>query len=86
MNVKTRNMPKKQSNMTTDKQKADVHFCEKWLNVTYDGDINNFQQVSDFLSEYLGEAKLTYEEIAREYESYLWDLMDQAMARYQDIE
>lgn len=29
MNVKTRNIPKKQSNMTTDKQKAAVHFCEK---------------------------------------------------------
>ena len=51
--------------MTTDKQKAAVHFCEKWLNVTFNGDINNFQ-----------EAKLTYEEIACEYESYLWDLMD----------
>lgn len=76
MNVKTRNIPKKkQSNMTTDKQKAAVHFCEKWLNVTYNGDINNFQQVSNFLSEYLEEAKLTYEEIACEYESYLWDLM-----------
>ena len=55
---------------------AAVHFCEQWLNVTYNGDINNFQQVSNFLSEYLEEAKLTYEEIACEYESYLWDLMD----------
>lgn len=52
------------------------NFCEKWLNVTFNGDINNFQQVSNFLSEYLEEAKLTYEEIACEYESYLWDLMD----------
>lgn len=49
---------------------------EKWSNVTFNGDINNFQQVSNFLSEYLEEAKLTYEEIACEYESYLWDLMD----------
>lgn len=57
-------------------KKAAVHFCEKWLNVTFNGDINNFQQVSNFLSEYLEEAKLTYEEIACEYESYLWDLMD----------
>ena len=62
--------------MATDKQKAAVHFCEKWLNVTFNGDINNFQQVSNFLSEYLEEAKLTYEEIACEYESYLWDLID----------
>lgn len=66
----------KTENMTTDKQKAAIHFCEKWLNVTFNGDINNFQQVSNFLSEYLEEAKLTYEEIACEYESYLWDLMD----------
>ena len=69
--------------MTTDRQKAAVHFCEQWLNITFNDDINNFQQVSNFLSEYLEEAKLTYEEakltyeeIACEYESYLWDLMD----------
>ena len=62
--------------MTTNSQKAAVHFCEQWLNITYNSDINNFQQVSNFLSEYLGEAKLTYEEITCEYESYLWDLMD----------
>ena len=69
--------------MTTGRQKAAVHFCEQWLNITFNGDINNFQQVSNFLSEYLEEAKLTYEEIACEYEeiaceyeSYLWDLMD----------
>ena len=62
--------------MTTNSQKAAVHFCEQWLNVTYNSDINNFQQVSNFLSEYLEDAKLAYEEIACEYESYLWDLMD----------
>ena len=82
MNVKTRNIPKnnqwanKHFIMTTDKQKAAVHFCEEWLNVTFNGDINNFQQISNFLSEYLEEAKLTHEEIACEYESYLWDLID----------
>lgn len=62
--------------MTTGKQKVAVHFCEQWLNVTFNGDINNFQQVSNFLSEYLEEAKLTCDEIACEYEAYLWDLMD----------
>ena len=62
--------------MTTDRQKAAVHFCEQWLNTTFNDDINNFRQVSNFLSEYLEEAKLiyeeaklTYEEIACEYES-----------------
>ena len=62
--------------MTTNRQKAAVHFCEQWLNVTFNGDINNFNQVSTFLSNYLEEAKLTYSEIACEYEAYLWDLMD----------
>lgn len=61
--------------MTTSSQKAAVYFCEKWLNITYNDDINNFQQVSNFLSEHLEDAKLTYGEIACEYESYLRDLM-----------
>ena len=60
---------------STERQRAAVHFCEQWLNVTFSGDINNFQQVSKFLSKYLKEAKLIYSEIACEYESYLWDLM-----------
>ena len=64
------------NNKSTIKQVAAVHFCEQWLNVTFDGDINNFQQVSNFLSEYLEEAKSTYDEIACEYDAYLWDLMD----------
>lgn len=59
--------------MTTNKQKAAVHFCEQWLDVTFNGDINNFNQVSTFLSNYLEEAKFLYEEIKYEYEAYLWD-------------
>lgn len=62
--------------MTTDKQKAAVHFCKKWLNVTFNGDINNSQQVRYFLSIYLDDAKQIYDEIRCGYESYLWDLMD----------
>ena len=62
--------------MTTDKQKAAVHFCEQWLNVTFNGDINNSQQVRYFLSIYLDDAKQIYDEIRCRYESYLWDLMD----------
>ena len=49
--------------MTTGKQKAAVRFCEQWLNVTFNGDINNFNQVNTFLSNYLEEAKLLYDEI-----------------------
>lgn len=61
--------------MTTNRQKAAVHFCEQWLNVTFEGNINDFQQVSYFLSIYLDEAKSLYNEVKCEYESYLWDLM-----------
>ena len=61
--------------MTTNKQKNAVHFCEQWLNVTFEGNINDFQQVSYFLSIYLDEAKSLYDEVRCEYESYLWDLM-----------
>ena len=60
--------------MTTDRQKSAVHFCEEWLHITFEGDIDNRLQVSNFLSEYLDEAKMTYEEIRCEYEAYLWDL------------
>lgn len=61
--------------MTTNKQRAAVHFCEQWLNVTFEGNINDFQQVSHFLLIYLDEAKSLYDEVRCEYESYLWDLM-----------
>ena len=61
--------------MTTNRQKAAVHFCEQWLNVTFEGNINDFQQVSYFLSIYLDEAKSLYDEVRYEYESYLWDKM-----------
>ncbi len=61
--------------MTTNRQKAAVNFCEQWLNVTFEGNINDFQQVSYFLSIYLDEAKSLYNEVKCEYESYLWDLM-----------
>ena len=61
--------------MTTNKQRAAVHFCEQWLNITFESNINDFQQVSYFLSIYLDEAKSLYDEVRCEYESYLWDLM-----------
>ena len=60
--------------MITDKQKAAVHFCEQWLNITFKGDIEDKYQVSTFLEEYLQEAKDLYNEIKCEYEAYLWSL------------
>ena len=60
--------------MTTDRQKAAVHFCEEWLNITFEGDIENKYQVSLFLQEYLQDAKNLYDEVKCEYEAYLWEL------------
>ena len=43
--------------MTTERQKAAVRFCQETLNVPFNGGINNFKEVSSFLSEYLDDAK-----------------------------
>ena len=60
--------------MTTNKQKSAVHFCEQWLNITFEGNIEDKYQVSIFLGEYLQDAKNLYNEVRCEYEAYLWDL------------
>ena len=60
--------------MTTKRQKAAVNFCEEWLKVTFEGDINNFKEVSNFLSQHLDNAKNLAQEIACEYEAYIADL------------
>lgn len=60
--------------MTTPRQKAAVSFCEELLDIPFTGDINNFRQVSDYLSEYLNDAKYLYQEIKCEYEAYIWEL------------
>lgn len=62
--------------MTTNRQKAAVHFCEQWLDITFNGDIEDRYQVSIFLGEYLQEAKDLHNELRCEYEAYLWDLED----------
>lgn len=48
--------------MTTDKQKRAVRYCEKWMHVTFVGDIDNYRDVSSFLSEYLQSANEREEE------------------------
>lgn len=60
--------------MTTNRQRAAVHFCEQWLNITFEGNIEDKYQVSIFLGEYLQDAKNLYNEVRCEYEAYLWDL------------
>ena len=59
--------------MTTNRQKAAVQFCEQWLSISFEGNIENKEQVSQFLSEYLDDAKNLYTEIRCEYEAYLWN-------------
>lgn len=58
----------------TNRQIAAIHFCEEWLNISFEGDIEDRQQVGSFLSEYLDEAKNLYSEIACEYKAYLGEL------------
>lgn len=60
--------------MTTPRQKAAIKFCEKWLDIEFTGNIDDKFQVSEFLSEYLQEAKDLYDELVCEYEAYLWEL------------
>lgn len=55
--------------MTTQRQKKAVRFCEIWLHVTFDGDINNFNDVNKFLSIYLDCAKATAEDAISSYYS-----------------
>lgn len=59
---------------TTLRQKRAVHFCEELLHISFEGNLEDRSQVSDFLSEYLDDAKNLYEEIRCEYEAYLWSL------------
>ena len=57
---------------STERQKSAVKFVEEWLDITFTGNINSFCEVSDFLSEYLDEAKQMYDETYGEYTSYVW--------------
>ena len=57
---------------STARQKGAVKFVEEWLNITFTGNINDFYEVSDFLSEYLDKAKQMYDEAYSEYSSYVW--------------
>lgn len=60
--------------MTTNKQKAAIHLCEQFLHISYVGDIEDKDSISQFLSIHLKDAKDVYEELKCEYEAYLWDM------------
>ena len=55
--------------MTTQRQKKAIRFCEVWLKVTFEGDLNNFNDVSNFLTIYLDSAKATAEDAISSYYS-----------------
>lgn len=62
--------------MVTNKQKEAIQFTCTVLQIEFIGNINNKNDVSLFLSEYLDEAKNLYEELQADYNSYLWDLVN----------
>ena len=47
--------------MTTDRQKKAIIFCNETLPDKFNGDIDNFKEVSLYLSQHLAEAKKTSE-------------------------
>lgn len=58
---------------TTERQKSAVHFCEEWLHISFDGDINDRIQVNEFLDEHLDDAENLYEEMSCEYQACLME-------------
>lgn len=54
----------------SNEEKSQVSFCEEYLQVTFTGDIENRQDVKQFLDEYLDEAERMYNELKCEYEAY----------------
>lgn len=59
--------------MTTKRQKAAIDFCEQTLNIKFNGDLNDFNQVSGFLNMYLDDAKMIAEEaIGSYYSNFLY--------------
>ena len=59
--------------MVTDKQKSLVGFCEEWLNIEFEGNLNDKEEVEEFLNSYLSDAESIYNEIRCEYEAYAWN-------------
>ena len=58
---------------STKKQQAAVRYCEQWLCIEFDGNIDSFNDCSYFLKVYLDEAKQTEMELRCEYEAYMWE-------------
>jgi hypothetical protein len=65
-----------QYRQSTARQKAAVEFCEEILNIEFIGNIESYEDCSRLLSEFLDEAKRTYQELRCEYEAYIESLDD----------
>lgn len=49
--------------MVTDKQKSLVSFCEEWLNIEFEGNLNDKEEVEEFLNSYLSDAESIYNKV-----------------------
>lgn len=58
---------------STPKQRGALTFCESVLDIQFEGNRYDFYDVSDFLSEYLEEAKQVARELTCSYSSYMWN-------------
>lgn len=58
---------------STPKQRDALTFCEGVLGIQFEGNRYDFYDVSDFLSEYLEEAKQVARELTCSYSSYMWN-------------
>ena len=58
---------------STKKQQSAIRYCEQWLCIEFNGNIESFDECSLFLSIYLEEAKQTEMELICEYEAYIWN-------------
>ena len=58
---------------STPKQRGALTFCEGVLGIQFEGNRYDFYDVSDFLSEYLEEARQVARELTCSYSSYMWN-------------
>lgn len=58
---------RKQSRVSTKRQKHAVRFCEEILHIIFHGNIEDFNDCSRFLSEYLDDAKCRHEDAVWSY-------------------
>ena len=60
---------KREYKQSTEKQKRTVSYIEQTLDIKFDGNIEDFYEVSDFIGDYLDEAKSLYQDACESYYS-----------------